>query len=180
MTETWVWTPENTALLTRLWNEGLSASAVARRLGHGVTRCAVIGKVHRIGLAKRAKDLGRGYINRKKAVPHREKPVTAVARPVTLASTAPKTVARARPVIAPPAPPVADGSIGVMQLTARTCRWPIGDPGQPGFHFCGHEPRDGAPYCAYHASIAYTAPPKRLANHFQMGRRVNARLIGMH
>jgi GcrA cell cycle regulator len=48
----------------------------------------------------------------------------------------------------------------LMQLTSRTCRWPVGDPRKAGFHFCGAVPVQGKPYCEFHVGIAY-APPQR-------------------
>jgi hypothetical protein len=58
----------------------------------------------------------------------------------------------------PPIDPVAldDGNFAtVLTINDRMCRWPIGDPGNQDFHFCGHKPRAGSPYCAAHCSVAY-------------------------
>lgn len=101
------WTEERTELLRRLWLEGQSASQIAERLG-GVTRNAVIGKAHRLGLS------GRG-------APVRREP--------------------------PKAPP--------PRLGGRSCLWPVGDPRQPDFHFCGEPVEPGKPYCASHCALAY-------------------------
>jgi len=131
------WTEERVEQLKTLWTEGLSASQIARVLG-GVTRNAVIGKVHRLGLAGRAS-------------PSRSE------RPRM--PSAPKV--QMRTAHAPPAPVVEedplileDGSHATV-LTDRMCRWPIGDPSGDEFHFCGRKPKNGSPYCEAHARKAY-------------------------
>ena len=160
------WTEERVELLKKLWAEGLSASQIAGELG-GVTRNAVLGKVHRLGLSGRAKTPAAQAQNRPK------KPVAApAARPnrpapgsVTVGNTVMKAeivaVAVARPQAAPQpkvyslsdAPLVANASI--LQLTEQTCKWPLGDPGSDGFHFCARRSQTGIPYCGYHARLAY-------------------------
>lgn len=154
------WTEDRVSVLKTLWAEGLSASQIAKQLG-GVTRNAVIGKVHRLGLAGRA-------------TPTRpaKRPVRPAARPRTLASPQARP---ARPVTAtmlpmvPSAPPLeplrsSDGAVAtVLTLNDRTCKWPIGDPCEPGFAFCGRNP-EGGPYCGDHARLAYQpqkSKPKR-------------------
>ena len=133
------WTDERVEQLKNLWTEGLSASQIARVLG-GVTRNAVIGKVHRLGLAGRAS-------------PSR------VDRPRL--PSAPRMSLRAPQ---PPAPPIIeedpltleDGSHAtVLTINDRMCRWPIGDPSENEFHFCGRKPKAGSPYCEAHARKAY-------------------------
>lgn len=141
-----MWTDERVDQLKSLWTEGLSASQIARALG-GVTRNAVIGKVHRLGLAGRA-------------VPSR------VDRPRL--PSAPR-LHHLRP--REPEPPVVeeepitleDGSfVGVLTINDRMCRWPIGDPSADEFHFCGRNPKSGSPYCEAHARKAYQpAQPRR-------------------
>jgi GcrA cell cycle regulator len=132
------WTEERVDQLKTLWTEGLSASQIARVLG-GVTRNAVIGKVHRLGLAGRAS-------------PSRSE------RPRM--PSAPKVQTRTHA----PAPPVVeedplvldDGSHAtVLTINDRMCRWPIGDPSGDEFHFCGRKPKNGSPYCEAHAQKAY-------------------------
>lgn len=99
------WTAERVELLKELWGEGLSARQIAESLGH-VTRNAVIGKTHRLGLSTRS-------------VP--SKPAIAMLNPVT----------------------------------DRLCQWPIGNPGELEFHFCGQQSEAGRPYCEQHCSMAY-------------------------
>lgn len=140
------WTDERVTLLRKLWAEGLSASQIAKQLG-GVTRNAVIGKVHRLGLAGRA-------------TPSRpaKRPVRA-ARPRIVGPTAP----RLRPastvpaVVIPDLEPVKldDGkAASVLTLNESMCKFPIGDPTDPNFAFCGRGAANG-PYCADHARLAY-------------------------
>ena len=133
-----MWTDERVDQLKSLWTEGLSASQIARALG-GVTRNAVIGKVHRLGLAGRA-------------TPNR------IDRPRL--PSAPRLHQRSRepelPVVEEEPIKLEDGSfVGVMAINDRMCRWPIGDPSAEEFHFCGRNPKTGSPYCEAHARKAY-------------------------
>lgn len=157
------WTDERVETLKKLWQEGLSASQIAAELG-GVTRNAVIGKVHRLGLS------GRGQptttIKRQRRA---EQPAPAMTRrtrePVTLGSLALQTNVEAyveavpmqrRNVVVPIAK-----RLTIEALTERTCKWPIGDPGNDDFHFCGNDSLESLPYCEYHAGVAYQAPDPR-------------------
>jgi GcrA cell cycle regulator len=145
------WTDERVELLRKLWSEGLSASQIAAQLG-SVTRNAVIGKVHRLGLSGRAAPS-------KPARPAFKAPRPQ--RPAAAAPSAPRRIsepATSAPAAEPP-PPVryveeAPGSATVLTLGAHMCKWPIGDPSAEGFTFCGRRATDG-PYCGEHARIAY-------------------------
>jgi GcrA cell cycle regulator len=141
------WTDERVEQLKQLWAEGLSASQIARQLG-GVTRNAVIGKVHRLGLAGRA-------------TPARaERPRLQTVR----------RAVRPRPVVVPQAPiierdPVIDEhgrKTTVLTISDRMCKWPIGDPSKSDeFHFCGHSPKVGSPYCDAHSVKAFQPSQSR-------------------
>ncbi|WP_018389077.1 GcrA family cell cycle regulator [Ancylobacter sp. FA202] len=152
------WTDERVELLKKLWSEGLSASQIAAELG-GVTRNAVIGKVHRLGLSGRAKAAASPAPRPRKPRPTA---TTQVMRPMVQGNTAlapvVETVAQPEPEVA--ADPVAKvipmgGGCTILDLTEFTCRWPVGDPGKGDFHYCGSRSKTGLPYCAYHARIAY-------------------------
>ena len=147
------WTDERVELLKKLWLEGLSASQIAKQLG-GVTRNAVIGKVHRLGLSGRA----------------------APSQPARPAFKAPRPP---RPAAAPaqrrveshhhhaPAPPAPvfyveePGSATVLTLGAHMCKWPIGDPSADTFTFCGRRNDGEGPYCVHHARVAYQPQQQR-------------------
>lgn len=141
------WTEERVALLKKLWAEGHSASQIAKQVG-GVTRNAVIGKVHRLGLAGRA-------------TPSR--PAKRPARPRQQRSQLPMAP-RVRPhsIYAPPVLTVVldplrfeDGSVAtVLTLKEGMCKFPIGDPTDAAFAFCGRTACMG-PYCGDHARLAY-------------------------
>ncbi len=180
------WTDERVEKLKEFWAEGMSASQIAKQLG-GVTRNAVIGKVHRLGLSHRGSADG--------ARPGEEPGATeaeaeaAVLTPVE-ADGAAKDADRApaaeetAPAPARAAPPTArDGTLprspgqptpeeeaarvtlaeiekmarklDLLELTERTCKWPIGDPAEDGFHFCGLPCVPGKPYCKYHVEVAF-------------------------
>jgi GcrA cell cycle regulator len=155
-----MWTDERVELLKKLWAEGLSASTIAVELG-GITRNAVIGKVHRLGLSGRAKS-----------------PAASGPRPRKPRSASPATFRTARPAVhgnaalalqpatayelevqSEPEPVENVVPIGqrctILELTEDKCHWPIGDPGQNDFFFCGGKSVVGLPYCGYHARVAY-------------------------
>jgi GcrA cell cycle regulator len=161
------WTDERVELLKKLWGEGLSASQIAARLGQGITRNAVIGKVHRLNLSGRAQP-PRSTVPRaprKPREPSHPGRTTGMPSMPTAGNTALRPMMRAemqpRPVALPEPEPVRlvdlpkGGRVTILHLSDKTCKWPIGDPGNEDFCFCGHGPRDGSPYCEYHARIAY-------------------------
>ncbi|UXN05789.1 MULTISPECIES: GcrA family cell cycle regulator [unclassified Bartonella] len=206
------WTDERVELLTKLWAEGLSASQIAAQLG-GVSRNAVIGKVHRLKLSGRGKTT--------KAQPRAPKATTQTSAPAveetvkqTASSSAPRV---ARPVAEKSTPrvePIASDArprkmeaastmraapqaereprpqttfstssvkvdfaanaaadfdasltdskvvpmkrnLTLLQLTESTCKWPIGDPLNEDFHFCGADSGESSPYCSFHSKIAF-------------------------
>lgn len=159
---TWLWTDERVELLKKLWNDGLSASQIAAEFG-GITRNAVIGKVHRLGLSGRAKSPASSVSRPRKA-----RPTAAYPRPARAQTTRGNTAlaAHALPFIdmepeAEAEPELIDNIIPIgqrctiLQLTEATCHWPVGDPAAPDFFFCGGKALTGMPYCGYHSRVAY-------------------------
>ena len=196
------WTDERIDRLKKMWSEGATASQIADELG-GVSRNAVIGKAHRLGLDARPSPVKPGEEKEKKAAaspkpaPRAETPPPApAAAPVADPVVAPPTRTPQRasgdniqyrsvgpggfirqgpgdtqaPI--PPAPPrrlvpakpsaeVADKT-GLLDLNDRICKWPMGHPGEPDFHFCGQQANPGFPYCVQHCGVAYQAQlPRR-------------------
>lgn len=201
------WTDERIDRLKKMWSEGATASQIADELG-GVSRNAVIGKAHRLGLDSRPSPVKPGEEKEKKAAAPPPAPKPAVVRP----EPAPQLAAAPQPVADPitpaaraPAPPRAgDGiqyrSVGpggfirqgpgetqapippapprrlvpakpspevadktsLLDLNDRICKWPMGHPGEPDFHFCGNPSNPGFPYCVQHCGVAYQAQlPRR-------------------
>lgn len=175
------WTDERVETLKKMWGEGQSASQIAKELG-GVTRNAVIGKVHRLGLSNRAGSGGasKAAAKDKPAAKPKAKAEPKVIRPtsITAEPTTPKPpMSSIRKAIIPagqPLPPqpsaneispealakvseVEKGAkkIGLMELTERTCKWPIGDPATEEFWFCGLPVKQGKPYCEAHVGVAF-------------------------
>jgi GcrA cell cycle regulator len=204
------WTDERIEKLTKMWEGGATASQIADELG-GVSRNAVIGKAHRLGLKARPSPV--------KPNDKPEMPAAPVAKPAKPIPEAPRAEAPSRPAAAPasprPAPPVAPAtpaataggaaqpatphqrivSVGpggflrqgpgdqqapippapprrlvpakpspeiadktsLLDLNDRICRWPMGHPGEPDFHFCGDKVNPGFPYCVEHCGRAYQA-----------------------
>jgi GcrA cell cycle regulator len=184
------WTDERVETLKRMWAEGQSASQIAKELG-GVTRNAVIGKVHRLGLSNRGNGNGEGGMAEAlapepaeavlppeapapAAAPEaEEEPIEAVAE---IAEPAPAETPARRGIVPasqplPPQPSPSEVSpealatvrevekkarrLTLMELTERTCKWPIGDPATDDFWFCGLPSQQGKPYCEAHVALAF-------------------------
>jgi len=159
------WSDERVELLRKLWTEGLSASQIAAELG-GVTRNAVIGKVHRLGLSGRAKSATPAASRPRKAAPTRS-PSHPMAQPSGQTVVRGNTALAAAPELETEAVPQEQFQpqedvvvplserVTIMELREAMCRWPMGDPTTPDFRFCGARSLLGMPYCAHHARIAY-------------------------
>ncbi len=181
------WTDERVELLKKMWSEGQSASQIAKELG-GVTRNAVIGKVHRLGLSNRAgapapsaKPAAKAEAKVKpeaaapKAEPRPKPQIVRTEAEPAAERPAPAPVVR-KPFVAsgqplPPQPSANEISpevlatvrevektskkISLMELTERTCKWPVGDPATEDFWFCGLSAVPGKPYCEAHVGVAF-------------------------
>ncbi len=198
------WTDERIEQLKSMWGAGQTASQIAEALG-GVSRNAVIGKAHRLGLEARPSPV---KPNEPEKAPE---PVAAPAppalEPVREVAPAPRPAAPvaapdddepAAPAPPPPAPvmrsvgpggflrqapgeqhppstpapprrlvpakpsPDIAGKTTLLDLNDRICKWPLGHPGEPDFHFCGVKVNPGFPYCVEHCGHAYQAQlPRR-------------------
>ncbi len=200
------WTEERIERLKSMWAEGATASQIAEDLG-GVSRNAVIGKAHRLGLEQRPspvkaveeKEKAKPAKAAAKAAPAAAKPApsspadTPIANPFTGPAPAPPRLGPnggemqyrsigpggfirqgpgdqqapippappRRLVPAKPSPEVADKT-SLLDLNDRICKWPMGHPGEPDFHFCGEQANPGFPYCVAHCGVAYQAQlPRR-------------------
>ena len=214
------WTDERIERLKSLWTKGMTASHIADELG-GVSRNAVIGKAHRLGLQARPSPVKASEPEAQAKPAAAAKPRPAAAPAASVADTAkPSSAAKAKPAPAapvndadededdavavvakpagppppqvrsigpggfvrqgpsdqqapiPPAPPrrlvpakpspeVAEKT-GLLDLNEKICKWPIGHPGEPDFHFCGNPANPGFPYCVQHCGVAYQAQlPRR-------------------
>lgn len=212
------WTDERIATLRKMWEGGATASEIATELG-GVSRNAVIGKAHRLGLKARPSPVKANEKKKPAAAPAPRKPAAvtparsvepavvddATDRPTPrpTAATPPRAEQAAQTTApsaaAPPAPPAADmpkivsvgpggflrqgpgdqqapippapprrlvpakpspeiaGKTSLLDLSDKVCRWPMGHPGEPDFHFCGEQVNPGFPYCVEHCGRAYQA-----------------------
>jgi len=198
------WTEERIERLKKMWHDGATASQIADELG-GVSRNAVIGKAHRLGLEARPSPVKPGEEKDKESAkapkaaakpapvrepqpavepappqpqPQRERPLpqNAKGENIQYRSVGPGGFIRQGPgdtqAPIPPAPPrrlvpakpsaeVADKT-SLLDLNDRICKWPIGHPGEPDFHFCGQAANPGYPYCVQHCGVAYQAQlPRR-------------------
>jgi GcrA cell cycle regulator len=212
------WTDERIATLRKMWEGGATASEIATELG-GVSRNAVIGKAHRLGLKARPSPVKANEKKKPAAAPAAKKPAapapaaaprapaepaerapieaaerpapraaapapraetpaTEAAAPAAPAENLPKIVSvgpggflrqgpgdQQAPI--PPAPPrrlvpakpsaEIAGKTSLLDLSDKVCRWPMGHPGEPDFHFCGEQVNPGFPYCVEHCGRAYQA-----------------------
>jgi GcrA cell cycle regulator len=203
------WTDERIERLKELWSQGVTASQIADELG-GVSRNAVIGKAHRLGLQSRPSPVKPNEPEptprapekapaEARATPSAPEPQPATkpepsraAQPAAAPAAAPAAVASPpqpqirsigpggfvrqgpsdqqapippapprRLVPAKPSPEIADKT-GLLDLNEKICKWPIGHPGEPDFHFCGKQSNPGFPYCVEHCGVAYQAQlPRR-------------------
>ena len=186
------WTDERVETLKKMWAEGQSASQIAKELG-GVTRNAVIGKVHRLGLSNRTAEAAKPEVEEAPAAPAK-----AAAKPKAQPETAKEEdvqaeepeeeetpeldengipISAARRAIIPagqPLPPQPSANeispealakvnevektakkLTLMELTEKTCKWPVGDPATEDFWFCGLAAQPGKPYCEAHVGVAF-------------------------
>ena len=164
------WTDERVELLKKLWSDGLSASQIATKLGE-VTRNAVIGKVHRLGLA------GRATTSRIRTARPRSNIALFPARSAqaqyrsfgnTALKVAPQPLEHKVPAAdiiplhsLPELEPAPEGQVQLIDLKESMCHWPVGDPMEEGFHFCGRRKAFGVPYCEHHAAIAYNPAARK-------------------
>jgi GcrA cell cycle regulator len=204
------WTDERIERLKKMWAQGATASQIADELG-GVSRNAVIGKAHRLGLEQRPSPVKPGEEKEMKkpaaaaapkpAAPKAEAPAPVKAGAAPAAPSAAPAASHPAPhrptpsahdlqyrsigpggfvrqgpgdqqapippapprrlVPAKPSPEVADKT-SLLDLNDRICKWPIGHPGEPDFHFCGEPANPGFPYCVAHCGVAYQAQlPRR-------------------
>jgi GcrA cell cycle regulator len=154
------WTDERVELLKKLWSDGLSASQIAAEIG-GVTRNAVIGKVHRLGLSGRGKAAPAPAQRARKATRAPSAP-TPIAEPAARSNVVVVPVPAQLEIEPEPMMEVSDDvvvpiseRVTIMDLRESMCRWPMGDPTKPDFRFCGARSVTGLPYCGHHARIAY-------------------------
>ena len=158
------WTEDRVDVLKKLWAEGHSASQIAKQLG-GVTRNAVIGKVHRLGLSGRATPSRPVKRPPRLARPKPQMQADGSVRaPVTTTSTEETRIRKSdqQAILSALEPAiVADGEAAtILTLRDSMCKWPIGDPADPQFAFCGRK-SDCGPYCAEHAKVAFQPQRKR-------------------
>ena len=201
------WTDERVETLKKMWAEGQSASQIAKELG-GVTRNAVIGKVHRLGLSNRVgpgtgredgdeaevaaappptaaprveatqrpvvTELPRAEPQPPRPAPERPTAAPAATIPASGATITPLPIRKAIIPAGQPLPPQPSANeispealasvrevekrakrLTLMELTERTCKWPIGDPATEDFWFCGLPSVPGKPYCEAHVGVAF-------------------------
>jgi GcrA cell cycle regulator len=150
------WTEERVAQLKLLWGQGMSASQVSRQLG-GVSRNAVIGKVHRMGLNGRDRPAAPRALGG--LAPNRAKSRSHGPGVVSIGARAPQSHApRRRPSV--DLPPTAS----ILELSEDACRWPTGDPQHDDFGFCGRHRSGPGAYCPDHAPLAFRRPSEAQAD----------------
>ncbi|MCL2714624.1 MAG: GcrA family cell cycle regulator [Alphaproteobacteria bacterium] len=180
------WSDDRVEQLKALWDSGLSASQIAGEIGN-VTRNAVIGKVHRLGLASRMRPPSMASTTAAPTTPRAPRKPRNVApvvrsRPATQGNTALAEDFEVAPEVeiaieVMPQPVVHDNvtpinhRMTLLELNEATCHWPIGDPSSPDFFFCGARSVSGLPYCAQHSRVAYQPVSERRRSVAKSGER---------
>ncbi|MBR6663527.1 MAG: GcrA cell cycle regulator [Alphaproteobacteria bacterium] len=180
------WTDDMIEKLKKMWDEGLTTGEIGRRLN--MSKNSIVGKVHRLGLSGRPSPIKKkdqeqeaAKAEKKTTTPKVAKEKSKPATPTAKAEVAkPKKIEKTEVKVAPvvkeeetidikfiPAPikektpSKAGQNVSLVELDNHTCRWPIGDPKDENFHFCGKKVRVGQTYCDEHSAIAYVKPSKK-------------------
>lgn len=149
------WPEEKEKTLARLAGEGYSSSQIAHTLG--VTRNTVIGKLRRLGVPLTGKHIAERAVKVQATARPRPPPLPLTPALTRLAALRAEYKRAAEACDAPPSP----GGVTILELQAHHCKWPNGEPGSPGFRYCGDDRVEPLPYCSGHARIAYTLPTER-------------------
>ena len=154
------WTPELISEVKRLWQAGWSAGDIERVWKRSRTanfsRSSILGKLYRMGLKKGREDRRPAMPRKKKRKKHTGHARGLARKPGEAAST--QDALRPSPAVGELLKPTAS----LLELEAHMCKWPIGDPKDEDFGFCGRDKAPGKPYCEHHCAWAYnTAPPRR-------------------
>ena len=155
------WTEQMVEELRKMWKEGLTTGEIGKRLN--VSKNSIVGKVHRLGLSGRPSPIKKkDETEVKTAAPAKPAKPAAETAPAP-AKKKPEPELKASPAPAPKACPAKNsgGNVGLTELDNHTCRWPVGDPKDENFHFCGKKVRIGQTYCEEHAAQAYVKPGKK-------------------
>lgn len=159
-----LWTSEHTERLKELWSRGVSAAKIARELGCGISRSAVLGKIRRLGIEQLSPN---ARARERRLTPGKPRAGGLIVLPfgtnlrLRRPVSPPRWVTEAKPYVDDP---LLDADIpvaqrcSILELSGNTCRWPVGDPERADFFFCGAEPSRDKPYCAAHCERAYRPP----------------------
>lgn len=156
------WTEKMVEDLKIMWKQGLTTGEIGKRLG--VSKNSIVGKVHRLQLDARPSPIKKkeeevsdsAAAEKKTAVKSKsEKKPQPKAEPTPTAAPAPL------PIKAASSAGNTSGEVRLTDLDNHTCRWPLGDPKDENFHFCGKKVKIGQTYCEEHAALAYVKPTKK-------------------
>lgn len=167
------WTDEMVEDLRKMWHEGLTTGEIGKRLG--VSKNSIVGKVHRLGLSGRPSPIKKKEVNSETPTP--------VAEPKAVKKAKPEKIVKAEPIKTVAETPLSRNKSEERMETIRnssrvehprkhhnttltdldnhTCRWPIGDPKDENFHFCGKKVKIGQTYCDEHSAVAYVKASKK-------------------
>ncbi|MEM0900210.1 MAG: GcrA family cell cycle regulator [Pseudomonadota bacterium] len=184
------WTDDRVDMLKKLWTEGLTASQIAAKLG-GVSRNAVIGKVHRLKLESRANPSKSSRTQPRAATPRPSVPrkprvgaggygtggsigagISTSPAPVIqttqrVGATVMKAEVETKALAELDTRPVEEVVVPIarkltlLELNEKTCKYCYGDPLTDDFYFCGHDVDGDSPYCKYHSKLVYQQPQDR-------------------
>ncbi len=169
------WTDEMVEQLKKMWQEGLTTGEIGKRLN--VSKNSIVGKVHRLGLSGRPSPIKKKEdepqapknVEKKAAQPQPAEPrapketVKETTAPVRARHVEKETESKTAPLPTTKTEKAQKNiyNLSLTDLDNHTCRWPLGDPKDENFHFCGKKVRVGQTYCDEHAAVAYVKPGKK-------------------
>lgn len=151
-----IWTDEVVEELKKMWDRGMTTGQIAKALN--VTKNSIIGKVHRLCLTARPspiKKMPAGEKSKQTTTSSKNSRTSASTSQSTVKTQAVENVVSSSPTVAE------ETNIPLVKLDNHTCRWPLGDPRDDDFCFCGKRVKTGQTYCEEHAAVAYVRSIKK-------------------
>lgn len=153
-----IWNDEAVEELKRMWDRGMTTGQIAKALN--VTKNSIIGKVHRLCLTARPSPIKKVSETSEKKSTHTEKSPKS-AKLIIKETEFSNTETQIKESVSQPVCPAEETNIPLVKLDNHTCRWPLGDPRDDDFCFCGKRVKTGQTYCEEHAAVAYVRVSKK-------------------
>ena len=159
-----IWTDEAVEELKKMWDKGMTTGQIAKVLG--VTKNSIIGKVHRLCLTARPSPIKKSTNSEKEDTKPAKTEKNTTKKAKTTAPKAEKVkevvIEKKEEVTKVETPTIEELNIPLVKLDNHTCRWPLGDPRDEDFCFCGKKIKTGQTYCEEHSAVAYVRTTKKI------------------